>query len=321
MAHTPEQLQVGNKLVEVLMPYAAKRRSDVRTRDARFVHYTSAASGLNIINSKSIWMRNTTCMSDYSEVRHGFGTLNRHPNTKALLQALDHAVNGVGREALTLFNQWWNDTQFGTYVTSISEHNDGEDQHGRLSMWRAFARASARIAIVLKIPMDEQSAQSLNLLFSPVAYFTEAELGSELSSVIQNVQENQEFLRSTARPVVVSAIFHMLLLAVVCLKHEGFFEEEEWRVIYAPKRNPSPLMSSAIEVIDGVPQTIYKIPLSGGPPDDLVNLSVPRLIDRIIIGASAYPWVMYEAFVAALANAGVTDAAARVFVSGIPIRT
>jgi len=58
------------------MPYAAGRRAAVIERKGRFVHYTSAASALNIINTKTIWMRSTTCMSDYSEVQHAFNTLN-----------------------------------------------------------------------------------------------------------------------------------------------------------------------------------------------------------------------------------------------------
>jgi hypothetical protein len=36
---------------------------------------------------------------------------------------------------------------------------------------------------------------------------------------------------------------------------------------------------------------------------------------------SPYPWPMYEAFTAALTKAGMKEAGARVFVSGIPIRS
>ena len=34
----------------------------------------------------------------------------------------------------------------------------------------------------------------------------------------------------------------MLVAGVTCLKHEGFHEEREWRVLYAPNRTASPLM-------------------------------------------------------------------------------
>jgi hypothetical protein len=67
-----------------------------------------------------------------------------------------------------------------------------------------------------------------------------------------------------------------------------------------------------------VPQTIYKIPLKGAPPDDLTEIDIPHLIDRVIIGPTPYGWAMYEAFVNALTAAGVQNP--RVLVSGIPIR-
>lgn len=117
-------------------------------------------------------------MSDYLEVQHGFAILNKffsdEPNRKAFIQALDVCPPGAALEAITLFNRWWNDVQFSTYIASISEHDDKEDLHGRLSMWRAFGNNVARVAIVLKIPDYSGGALTLRLLFSPVAYLTEA---------------------------------------------------------------------------------------------------------------------------------------------------
>jgi hypothetical protein len=81
------------------------------------------------------------------------------------------------------------------------------------------------------------------------------------------------------------------------------------------------LVKSSTQVIDGVPQLVYKIPLDGKQSDDLAEVDIPHLVDRVIIGPSQYPRAMYEAFVDALASSGVKDAPSRVFVSGIPIRT
>ena len=111
----------------------------------------------------------------------------------------------------------------------------------------------------------------------------------------------------------------MLVNAALCLKHEGFQEEREWRIIHSPNRHPSPLVRASIEVIAGVPQTVYKIPL-GGPPPDLANNDIPHLLDRVIIGPSQYPLALHEAFVSALRGAGVQNPEQRVVMSGIPIR-
>jgi hypothetical protein len=164
-------------------------------------------------------------------------------------------------------------------------------------------------------------AEPLNLLFSPIAYFTDERLHSELRAIIKNIEHNRDFLKAADRSRVVGTAFHMLVLASLCLKHEGFDEEREWRLIYSPKRKPSSLVLPSIEVIDGVPQTVYKIPLDGDPTAGLAEIDLPHLLDRVIIGPTVFAWPMYEAFVAALTDAGVANAGSRVVVSGIPIRT
>src|SRR5262249_26257604 len=75
-----------------------------------------------------------------------------------------------------------------------------------------------------------------------------------------------------------------MVAAVTCLKHEGFREEREWRVIHLPHMRPSPLMESSPETVGGIPQTVYKIPLDEKKSDELADLSFVRLFDRMIIG-------------------------------------
>jgi hypothetical protein len=264
-------------------------------------------------------------MIDFRELQHGFETLRNffapdNPNRGEFVQALDACCDGVGQEAFALFDHWWNDIQFSTYVASISEHDDKEDQHGRLSMWRAFAAGTARVALVLKIPLAHDPASALNLLLLPVAYHTAEEAEGELKLVTTNIKNDREVLRSIDRAMLVNFIYFMLMANVVCMKHEGFHEEREWRIIYSPNQRSSKLISHSIEVVAGVPQTVYKIPL-GGDDSDHADIALSKLIDRIIIGPSPYPWPMYEAFVSALTAANVPDARSHVFVSGIPIRS
>lgn len=327
---TPAEFELTQRLERIFMPYATKQWGVIYengARDyARFVHYTSADAALSIIKTKCIWMRNTMCMSDYREVQHGFEILNQFfsnkINTDRFIAALDTCAPNAAREAITLFTQWWNDIRFNTYISSISEHDDREDLHGRLSMWRAFGSGNAaRVALVLRVPNFSAGSAELNLLFSPVAYLQEQEVHAVIEMVIQNINSNCEFLRSVDRQSIVGTVFNMLMAGVVCLKHEGFHEEREWRVIYGPKRFPSPLLESSTEIIGGVPQIIYKIPLDSFVSNTLDDIDFSRMFDRLIIGPSPYPWPMYEAFVAALSKIGVPEAEKRVFNSGIPIRS
>ena len=151
---------------------------------ARFVHYTYAEAALKIIISKRLWMRNTICMADYREVSHGYDILFRFfsdkKNRGLFVQSLDECAPGSAQEAIRRFDQWLPDIRRSTYIASVSEHDDKEDDHGRLSMWRALRGGAARVAIVLKIPGPSDAKDALNVLFNPVAYLTEKQVHEDL---------------------------------------------------------------------------------------------------------------------------------------------
>jgi hypothetical protein len=314
------------KLLNIFLPYTARCRERMIRENGRFVHYTSAANALSIIKSRRIWMRNTTCMSDYREVRHGLDALNRYfadPHNQAFSAALNSCHSGAADEALTLFNQQWQNTQLGTYITSISEHDNREDLHGRLSMWRAFGGGggAARVALVFKLQFQFNVNISLQSNLIPVAYFTDQELKDELDAVVSKIQAERPFLSNLDRMTFITSVFHMYTAHVVCLKHEGFHEEKEWRIIYTPSRSPSRFIESATEIVSGLPQLVYKIPLQNNSSAAISGIAFADIFDRVIIGPSQFHWAMYEAFVAALDAAGIKDAARRVFPSQIPVRT
>src|SRR6516225_3809383 len=108
MIMTPKQLEDISRTLGIFYPYAARARCRMIESQGRFVHYTTAANALNIIRTKRMWMRNTTCMADYREVQHGCDALNRHFNNAAHKDAFSSAVNecggpGTADEAFTLF--------------------------------------------------------------------------------------------------------------------------------------------------------------------------------------------------------------------------
>jgi DUF2971 family protein len=318
---------VQRRIEKIFMPEATRQRekagfTDENSAGIRFVHYTSAEAAIKIIHSKRIWMRNTMCMADYSEVQHGFALMNSFflnpENNKSFITALDNCYPEVSKDALLAFSHWWDRNRFETYITAISEHDDSEDEHGRLSMWRAFGGNSARVALVFRLPYATEGSMNLNLLFSPVAYLTEAGTHEVIREVIKNLIENVEFLRSVDRQAIVSMTFYMLLAGVVCLKHEGFREEREWRAIYIPMLRSSPLMRSSVETLGGVPQTVYHIPLDASCDRAVEDLDMGKILDRVIIGPTQYPLPMQRAFQTKLMEAGCS---APVVLSRIPLRT
>jgi len=322
----PRKLEASDfeTLNSIFLPHAMARQKETLDHNRRFVHYTSAENAIKIIHSKEIWLRSVRCMSDYTEVLHGYQFLrqffNNQEHRTVFDETLEPCAAGIAAEALSMFDKWWMNIQFSTYICSISEHQESEDRHGRLSMWRAFGRPAARAAIVLNLPR-QSAAVGLNLTLSPVAYFSYEQVEAELLSVISGVRKHCEFLKSVDRQTVLHAIFFMLMIAAVSLKHEGFHEEREWRLVYSPQLRPSAFLRKATETIDGIPQIIYKISLENRPTDNIVGVEIPELIERVIIGPSNYPIPIGEAFAVALQEAGMKDAASRVFASNIPLRT
>ena len=218
-AVTPEMLEQGRRLANIMMPYVMKQTRELFQREpgqtsGRLVHYTTAEAALNIIRTKRFWMRNTNCMSDYSEVQHGFDIFNSFFSDQAkkdsFTEALDDCIPGVASEAITAFNNSWNDIRLNSYIACLSEHQDSEDSNGRLSMWRAFGGTTTRIGIVLNIPYT-LSTLSLSLMFSPVAYLSESAAHKDLEKVIGNVRANRDYLRTIGRDALVRLVFMTFL--------------------------------------------------------------------------------------------------------------
>lgn len=334
-AFVPEISEQAMRPADILMPRFMKQTRELfrlgsGPAHGRFVHYTTAEAALSIIRSKRFWMRNTNCMSDFSEVQHGFDILNRflsgEAKRKLFTEALDDCIPGIASEAINLFYNSWHNIRLNSYIACVSEHQDSEDVNGRLSMWRAFGGTATRVGIVLDLPYT-LSILPLNIMFSSVAYLSESAAHKDLEDVIGNVCANRDYLRTIGRDVLVKLVFQTLLFHVICLKHEGFHEEREWRAIYVPMLGsylpalgPSPFMESSTEVVAGVPQVVYKVPLDASVSDQIADLDFTRIFDRIIIGPTSYPSPIYGAFVDELTKAGVVNSAERVKVSEIPIR-
>ncbi|MFM9912673.1 MAG: DUF2971 domain-containing protein [Methylophilaceae bacterium] len=322
MEITNEQIE---KVQEIFMPYATRKRRELLKGSGRLVHYTTAENAMKILTSKSIWLRNAGVMHDYSEIQHGFEQIrdylhkNEKVNRSRLYTALDSCSKGSGEDGTALFDQWWKHIQTGTYIGCFSEHLAEEDSHGRLSMWRAFGKNTAAVAIVMKFP-DPYSALPLNVFLSPVAYFNADELRDEFDAVVSNIETHQDYLKRFPHQHIVGWVYSMLMMATVSLKHPGFLEEREWRLIHNPATNPSVHVPAITETIGGIPQIIHKVTLENRPDQQIRGIAIPELLDRVIIGPSEYSFAILTSLVKELKEAGIEDADSKVFISPIPLR-
>ncbi len=249
-----------------IFAYAAARYQSAR--DMRFVHYTSAETAISIIANRAVWMRNARAMNDYSELEYG---------TDCILQALDSPA-GKALEHIIKSN-FDQDAPWllidirkrlyehldSTYIACISEHCSKEDFYGRLSMWRAYGGNSG-VAIVLKnrpfiTPNDKLGANTY-----PVYYLSKSDFANLFDKLVDNIIRNIQTIRNNN--AFLTDLWLQLQSLQFCIKHPGFGEEKEWRVVYRPKYNPTEHIPGEIRSVRGTPQQIYTLRLEDIPEAD-----------------------------------------------------
>ena len=316
MPLTPDQ----TRAVRIFFPFAHARQEEVRSEGTRFVHYTNADAAMNILRTKEVWMRESSCMNDFTEVQHGLNCVLAayHAGDRAFKRTLDSVFPGISDEIEKLFDGWTPHLRNETYMACFSKHLPEEDTFGRLSMWRAYSEVTGVAFVMNNAPFLAESG--MKVYASPVAYLNDKGFAAEFENVRSAIEAEGDFLKALGRPAVINCVFRMLMFASLCTKHPGFGEEREWRVIYCPPLERSEYVIRDIQSIGGAPQPIYKIPLKDIPEAGFAGAAIPALIERIIIGPTQYPLAMWKAFTSLLADAGMENAAAKVFVSDIPLR-
>jgi Protein of unknown function (DUF2971) len=308
-----------------LFPEFVREGARVRASGNLFVHYTTAETAYRILHNRELWMRSTMTMNDYLEVAHGLSCMQKCFNGEsgaAFFKALDECFPNLGREVGVLMTATAQSIFEDTFIACVSEFDPKQDVIGRLSMWRAYG-GIAGVALVMRGDVMFAESHALAAYSSPVVYADEARVAEKLLEIAAAVKTNVEDLRLLGREQMRNYTYNMLRFAAVSLKHPGFAEEKEWRVVASPRAQPSTLMTPQIEVVRGVPQQILKIPLKSMPEHSLAGLGLVQLVDHVIVGPCLYPIVVKRALVAALTSAGFSadEANRRVITSSIPLRT
>lgn len=314
--YTSEQ----RRLLQLFYPHMLERL-DKLAGGGRLVHYCSADAAMGILTDSEVWLRNTTCMNDFTEVEHGLQALSdayHSPAGQRFRAALNAAHADVADEIVKTFDQHQDNLRFNSYLICLSEHATSEDVLGRLSMWRAYGRESG-IALVLRNEPFRMNTNVLATYSSPVRYATKADLEQDFETLAIATESETAFLSQLGREVVGGNLFNLLKWAALSIKHPGFLEELEWRVVHNPALETSDVVLPDVKSVRGVPQTIYRLPLRQFP-DAGFSTAVPDIIDRVIIGPTQYPLALQSAFVELLRRAGVPEPHKRVVVSDIPLR-
>jgi hypothetical protein len=154
----------------------------------------------------------------------------------------------------------------------------------------------------------------------PVAYLTDDEFLAGIENCLIALEGFAPQLVGVEAAVIEETVFWWLLCLAVGCKHPGFHEEREWRIIYIPEMWKSEAIKQEVESVRGLPQLIQKIPLIDDPERGLFGASPDKLVRKIIIGPTEFPFVQFDAFAALLEEVGVENPQERISISFIPLR-
>ncbi len=313
-------------LRSLLSPQVEDFISKLKNGNCLLAHYTSAENAINILKSENFWLRSARCMNDYSEIEHGLGLLircfdeNGKERLKRLYSIFDKVIPGPAEIAVDKFSSWIPTLPDQIFIGCLSIF-DPKDTFGRLSMWRAYSANGSGVALLMNsTAFLEGDVGIMSSIAFPVSYFTDVEFVQHIDESLQKLECNIASLMSLSSDEIENMVFWWLVELAAGVKHPGFVEEKEVRIIYIPKFGQSPVIDASVEVVRGVPQRVYKLRLDHDPDNGLVNANVSDLVQTVLVGPTEFPTVISNAFAAILAGKGVDNASTRVKVSNIPLR-
>lgn len=311
------------KALRIFSPYYLEKAGNIDSENLRFIQYTSAEAAMGIIRNNEVWLRNAQCMNDYSEVEHGLNCLitafKSEEKGKAFQALLNSIFPGVIDEFTEIFNSWLPSFRLSTYIACVSEHPPEEDKYGRLSMWRAYG-GDRPVALVLNKEPFLADTDVFHAYSNPVAYLDPEEFSEEFHKLSLRIENEINFIKELGKDSVVGYLFDIFKNIVLCVKHPGFKEEKEWRVVYNPDHRRSQHVSSEIIAIGGVPQEVHKIPLQDIPDGGFYGATIPDFIHKIIIGPCDQQTVLRKTFAKLLKKSGCENPYSKIQCSGIPLR-
>ncbi len=330
-------------LDQTFWKYSLARTQKIKDVNRKFVHYTSFDAAISIIGKKEIWLRNARVMNDYSEIAHGescirFCLIDNQElatRTKAVLEGI---VAGLYDRAVHWFFERMQHRLRYTYLLSISEHGplhigpgtvDEESEFGRLSMWRAYG-SSGGVALIFNQDPIMDPRDALPAFVSPVFYGNPDEFSVHYSNMLNQLEANTEALKQVDPELIWENMATFLHFSILSCKHPGFKEEREWRITYSPEPgtegisdeefNNNNLIQREFRSVDGIPQRIYKIPLKKYGEEADQDISLSRILNKLVIGPTAFPAVVNDALVFEMLKSGFSAEQIKIAVSQIPMR-
>lgn len=301
-----------------------ERVSYFKQNDLKLAHYTSAAVALKIIDNKEIWLNNVGNMNDYREVELGKNllarTFNKTDEGNRLKDILNQISEKLSEELIIRYNSIFNGLD-RTYAFCLTEHKKDYDKYGKLSMWRAYAPKNG-IALILNIAPFIKECSKTTAFTIPMFYYEYEEFQNKFKNFVDKAQNNLDIFNNITKEEVLDFFYRKFLVSVLSLKHKGFEEEKEWRILYNDAiYTKDNIIKEEVKEIHGVPRIIKILNFESlNDKNSDYSTKLNDILYKIIIGPSDNPKHLQEIFIKKLADNCVTNAESKVIISEIPVR-
>ncbi|WP_182417124.1 DUF2971 domain-containing protein [Bartonella sp. HY038] len=315
-----------NPLRRAIFASDLEKSSDILRSDPhiKFAYYTNTETLFSIITNKSMWMRNIKLMNDASEFSYANQALVdaiRNPLIMEKLEKICQKINDrsgnpipVWRFLAIMEDQNNRYAIKSTFITCFTEHKEGD--LGRLSMWRAYGKGSYGVAIVFKGHSSQLRRPPLFKVEYLEIDFAFKYLNNLLEEILSEWDLLEEiYLKESPRILenFIGDFFHALFFKSFLVKHPGFHEENEWRLVNLSLQNKKTIVKN------GVPQIILDQPLNYLFPSQVAG-NLESSLDHIIIGPCDNPAIAKEAILAKANECGLKLDDNQIRISGIPLR-
>lgn len=288
----------------------------------RFAYYTSAATASLILQNQELWLRSTEVMNDHSEVMHGARGMYRSLSTEigeSFYQAVDSCHPNSSSELKQLLSDRMPFMLADTFISCLSEHEAGQDDLGRLSMWRAYGGESGVAIVFRQAPFLSENIR-VGAYTYPVMYGGAVSALAEIYQVANGIKDNVQLIKEIPRQQFLDLLLESLRSIAIATKHEAFLEEREWRLVACPTLLESKYLTQEVRCVGSVSQVVQVLHIGKAAKDGIAELSPDQIIDRILIGPTEYARVLFRSMVELLKRLGVENAHERVHITDIPLR-
>jgi hypothetical protein len=310
--------------------YSAFETKTDREKPLLLAHYTSVQIVEQILKNEEIWFANPLYMNDLEEMRAGLFLGNQ------LFPTYARKAGGTADRTARLtaafthfFNHLANEAALDTYVFCVSEQAIG-DTEGLLSMWREYGTKGNGAALVFNTQKLNYQ-QNSPILIGKIRYTT----AQDRESLLQGHLENWATITRNANiaddHLHLPAYFAFDFVKSFSLlrKHAGFREEQEWRAVYIPERDPNGYLKPCLDYFIGPrglePKLKYKFgkqydPEQGKSAEPVHSGKLEDILEFIMLGPTISSPLSRSAFIRMLERIGKAELRERVFSSTIPLR-